>query len=75
MGTYLPDTGTLGWGSGVGLGLLAPKISLQSFIHHMWIRDQAPHTSLDGCGFFNSVVDRLLSIRFLLVLSDVCSLM
>ena len=28
MGTYLPGTGTLGWGPGVGLRLLASEISL-----------------------------------------------
>ena len=26
MGTHLPGTGTLGWGCGVGLGLLTPEI-------------------------------------------------
>ena len=31
MGTYIAVTGTLGWGAGVGLGLLAPKISLLNF--------------------------------------------
>ena len=31
MGTYLPGTGTLGWGPGVGLGLLTPQISLLNF--------------------------------------------
>ena len=38
VGTYLPGTGTLGWGAwcraggpGVGLGLLAPEISLPNF--------------------------------------------
>ena len=31
MGTYLPGTGTLGWGPGVGLGLLTPNISLLNF--------------------------------------------
>ena len=31
MGTYLPGTGTLGWGPGVELGLLTPKISLPNF--------------------------------------------
>ena len=34
--TYLRGTGTMGWGPGVGLGLLAPKISLSSFyLPHM----------------------------------------
>ena len=31
MGTYLPVTGTLGWGPGVGLGHLTPKIFLLNF--------------------------------------------
>ena len=36
VGTYFPSTGTLGWGSGVGLGVFAPKISLPNFyIPHM----------------------------------------
>ena len=50
-------------GPGVGLGLLAPKVSLLNFyprgcgvtpfcVH-------APPTSLDGCGFFSAVVVRL----------------
>ena len=34
----------------------------------------APPTSLDGCDFFNSVVVRLYSTRFLTVLSDDCSI-
>ena len=49
--------------AGVGLGLLAPEISLQNFYPHgcgispLFIC--YPHTTLDGCGFFNSVVVRL----------------
>ena len=31
MGTYLPGTGTLGWGPDVELRLLAPEISLLNF--------------------------------------------
>ena len=31
MGTYLPGPGTLGWGFGVGLGLLNPEIALPNF--------------------------------------------
>ena len=30
-GAYLPGTGTLGWGTGVGLGLVTYKISLPKF--------------------------------------------
>ena len=45
------------------------------FIHHMWVWDQpvlrtCPPTSLDGCGIFNSVVVRLHSAWFLMVLSE-----
>ena len=29
--TYLPGSGTLGWGTGVGLGPLTPEISLLNF--------------------------------------------
>ena len=64
MGTYLPGIGTLEWGAGVGLGLLTPDIILSNFYPpHMGVdqpgRICAPPTSLDGCGFFNSVVVRL----------------
>ena len=31
MGTYLPGTGTLGWGPGMVLGLLALEVSLPNF--------------------------------------------
>ena len=31
VGTYLLGTGTLGWGAWLGLGLLAPEISLPNF--------------------------------------------
>ena len=31
VGTYLPGTGTLGWGPGVGMGLLTPEISFLNF--------------------------------------------
>ena len=31
LGIYLPGTGTLGWGPGVGLGLLIPEIPLPNF--------------------------------------------
>ena len=31
MGTYLPGIGSLGWGPGMELGPLAPKISLPNF--------------------------------------------
>ena len=31
VGTYLPGTGALGWGPGVGLGLLAPEIFIPNF--------------------------------------------
>ena len=62
MGTYLPDTRTLGCGgAGMGLGPLIPEISLQIFIHHMWVQNQPiPHLCPSfqfWCGFFfNSVI-------------------
>ena len=64
MGTYLPSTGTLVWGPDVGLGLLAPGISLLNFYppHRCGTSPffiYAPATCLDQCGFFNSVVVRL----------------
>ena len=31
MGTYLPDTGNLGWGNWCGAGTPAPEISLPNF--------------------------------------------
>ena len=48
----------------MGLGVLAPDISLLNFYPpHMGVdqpgRICAPPTSLDGCGFFNSVIVRL----------------
>ena len=36
MGTYVPGTRTLDWGPGVGLGPLAPRISLLNFYPCMW---------------------------------------
>ena len=50
-------------GPGMGLGLLTPEISLLFFIQHkfvgpihlhLWV--STPPTSLDGCGFFGSIV-------------------
>ena len=48
-------------GLGVGLELLAPKISLLNFYGFGTglFRVCTPLTSLDGCGFFNSIVVRL----------------
>ena len=65
MAPYLPGIGTWAGGSGVGLGLLPPKISLLNFYLLIQVCGtslfivSAPPTSLDGCGFFNSVVVRL----------------
>ena len=58
MGTYLPGTGTLGWERGVGLGLLAPKISLPNFY--------PPHVGMGPA--------RSLSLPLLPVWVDVVSL-
>ena len=65
-------------GPGVGLGLLAPEISLPDFIHQRWVWDQpvprlcisASPTSLDGYGLFNFIVVGLLFNSILMVLSD-----
>ena len=66
MRTFHPGTGTLPWGSGVGLRLLTPEISLLKFYpphvdvgsaHSM--DPPLPTPSLDACGFFNSRVARL----------------
>ena len=84
VGTYLPDTGTLGWGTRVGLGLLAPEIFLLIFIHHTHkcgtspFCISAPPTSLGGYGFSNSVAVRLpFSLHswsyLILFCSDTCS--
>ena len=62
----LPSLALEPWarGPGMGQGLLASEISLLNFIHHTCVWDQFilclhPSTSLDGCGFFNSIVVRL----------------
>ena len=65
MGTYLPGTRTLDWMPVVGLGLLAPKsppkyLSTTHGCKTSLLRVYTLPTSLDGCGFFNSVVVRLL---------------
>ena len=64
MESYLPGTGTLGWGFRVGLGTSLQRYPSQIFIHHTWVWDQpVPHllisvspTTLDGCCFFTSIV-------------------
>ena len=60
------------WHWNPGLGVLVwgwdsshLRYPSQFFIHHMWVWEQpiptcAPPTSLDGCGFFNSIVVKLL---------------
>ena len=66
VGTYLPSTGTLGWGPWCGIGshhcwnsppeFLSTTCGCGTSPFCVW----APPTSVDGCGFFNSVVIRLL---------------
>ena len=52
-------------GTDVGLGVLTPEISTPIFICHTWQNRlvlfcvSIPPTSLDGCGFFNSIIVRL----------------
>ena len=79
MGTYLLDTGALGLGAFVGLGLLTPEISLPKF-HPLHVGEgpagsasALPPTTLDGCGFFNSVAVRL-PLNSMTVLSYGCSI-
>ena len=65
VGIYLPHTGILGWGAWSGAGsphsqdippdLLAPTHGWET----SWFCICTPPTSLNGCGFFNSVVVRL----------------
>ena len=55
-----PELGALVW----GWDSLLLRYPSQIFIYHIWMRDHpfhifVPSTSLDGCGFFNSVVVRL----------------
>ena len=64
MGTYLPGTEPWALGADVGLGLVAPELSLPYFYPLlMGVAPAAfasvPPTCLDGCGFFNSTVVRL----------------
>ena len=60
--TFLPLESCAG-GPGVGLGLLTPDLPLLNFYPHRCGASpfyiHAPSISLDGCGFFNSVVVRL----------------
>ena len=65
VGTYLPGTGTLGWGAWCGAGTPCSLDSPSEFSRttREWGTSLfcicAPPASLDGCGFFNSVVVRL----------------
>ena len=66
MGTYLPGTGTLCEGTCcVAQTLRSWDNPSRIHIHHTWIcvgltcSVSPPPTSLDGCGFFSSVVVRL----------------
>ena len=63
--TYLPGTGTLGWGAWCGAGTSHSQDISPEFLSttHRWGTSLfcicAPPTHLDGCGFFNSIVVRL----------------
>ena len=80
MGTYLPVTGTLGWGPGVGLGLLAPEISLPNFYPPHMSEGPAHSASFPLLPVWMDVVSLILylsdfnSTRFLMVLGDGCSI-
>ena len=72
LGTYLPGTGNMSWVTGVEQGLLTPKISLLNFYPpHVVVESAVPrfhtstfHTSLDGCGLFNSIVGTSIQLDF-----------
>ena len=59
--TYLPGTGTLGWGAWCGAGTPWSWGTLLEFLstRHVCGTSLFPPTSLDGCRFFNSIVVRL----------------
>ena len=65
MGTYLPDTGPLGWVACCGAGTPCSRDITPEFLSTTcgcgtsMFHVSAPSTSLDGCGFFNLVVVRL----------------
>ena len=65
VGTYLPDTGTLGWGAWCGAGTSCSWDILPEFLSTTGRCEISPFhictsiTSLVGCGFFKSVVVRL----------------
>ena len=79
-GTYLPGTGTLGWGSWCGAGTrhsweMPPKfLSTSCGCGTSLFGICPPPTSLDGCGFFNSVIFfNSVVVRFLFNLISVVS--
>ena len=64
MGIYLPGTGSQGRGPCGGWDSSLLRYASQIFIHYTWMWDQlfcisAPTTSLEACGFFNSLIVRL----------------
>ena len=63
VGTYLPGTGTLGWGAWCGAGTPCSRDTppeLLSTTHGTSLTQICgPPTSLDGCGILHSVVVRL----------------
>ena len=66
VGTYLPGTGTLGWGAWCRVGTPCSQdnppecLSTTHGVRDQPVRICTPPTSLDECGFFNSIVFRLL---------------
>ena len=80
VGTYFPGTGTLGLGTWCGPGTTHSLPITPEFLsttYGCWTSlfyISTPPTSLDGCGFFNSVVSEFHSSCFLMVLSDGCSI-
>ena len=80
LGIYLPGTGTLGWGPGVGLGLLIPRISLLNFYPPHMGMGPAHSISLPLLQVWMDVVSLILSLsdfhstQLLSVLSSGCSI-
>ena len=62
MGTYFPGTDILGWGPGVGLGLLTPKISLPSFYLSQVFVGPAQSASLPLLPVWMDVVSLILEL-------------
>lgn len=82
MGTSFPSSGTLVWGSGMGLGLLAsherplqPSYTSQLKTHHTWVSDQpVPSALLQIFMYFFTSLLGLSFSRFQAVFNEVSSI-